>query len=200
MTNILIETFNFLIDLGTIDNVLIPEILEFTTGINGLSHPQDLTPWIFSKGSGKITTRQYPGATSVGIALNQNTLILNIQTNKRGDISEFLNVYGNANDFITQFERVYNSVLATSNREDSYTAILNIDKKLSDLGQRLSNPINNVTRTINGISRTFQTSLTANELNTLDYFLATSNRRELLYRLIFMKYFSAEENDTKEYF
>ena len=200
MTNILIETFNFLIDLGTIDNVLIPEILEFTTGINGLSHPQDLTPWIFSKGSGKITTRQYPGATSVGIALNQNTLILNIQTNKRGDISEFLNVYGNANDFIAQFERVYNSVLATSNREDSYTAILNVDKKLSDLGQRLSNPINNVTRTINGISRTFQTSLTANELNTLDYFLATSNRRELLYRLIFMKYFSAEESDTKNIF
>ena len=47
LTNILSETFNFLIDLGTVDNVMIPEILEFTTDINGLSHPHDLTPWDF---------------------------------------------------------------------------------------------------------------------------------------------------------
>ena len=200
MTNILSETFNFLIDLGTVDNVMIPEILEFTTDINGLSHPHDLTPWIFSKGSGKITTRQYPGATSVGIALNQNTLILNIQTNKRGDISEFLNVYGNANDFIKQFERVYNSVLATDQRQDNYFAIANIDQKVSDLNQKLDNPVNTVTRTINGVSKTFQTSLSGSELNTLDYLLATANRRDLLYRLIYMKYYSAEENDTKNIF
>jgi hypothetical protein len=68
--------------------------------------------------------------------------------NKRGDISEFLNVYGNANDFIKQFERVYNSVLTTDQREDNYFAIANIDQKVSDLGQKLNNPINIVTRII----------------------------------------------------
>ena len=58
----------------------------------------------------------------------------------------------------------------------------------SDLNQKLDNPVNTVTRTINGVSKTFQTSLSESELNTLDYLLATANRRDLLYRLIYMKY------------
>lgn len=180
-------------------------ILTYSCTTNGFQYPMDLQPWVFMYSKGKISTRRYPGATSIGTALNHNTLILNIQHRPCGDISEFLNVYGNENDFQDQLMAKY---YTTKNTEDKTNMILAkfslinkieaMDKRLSIVGKAEK------TRKVNGVDTKINTSLNDNELNALENLIqgvtlntdstATEaekgvNRKELVLRLAYLKFF-----------
>jgi hypothetical protein len=187
-----------------VSSIIVPKYLEYTIGTNGLQYPMDLQPWVFVKTSGKISTKHYPGATSVGIALNENTLILNIKHNNCGDISEFLNVYGNETDFIDQLTSKYYSVKSTALKLDSLKAYnkLLLDENL--LTNKLNKNQSIITRTVNGKTITLTTSLSTNEMNILDTLVGalisssngtlsdtelTMNKKEFLIRLIYSKFY-----------
>lgn len=187
-----------------ISSIILPKYLEYTIGTNGLQYPMDLQPWIFVKTSGKISTKFYPGATSVGIALNENTLILNIKHNKCGDISEFLNVYGNETDFIDQLTSKYYSTKSTTLKLDSLKALNELVKQETTLTSKLTKEQSIVTRTVNGKTFTLTTSLKTNEMNILDNLVGsliassngtvsdtelTINKKEFLLRLIYTKFY-----------
>lgn len=192
LVNIFTETFDFIINLGNIDNVRIPDILTFTCGINGLVYPQDMKPWIFSKGSGKITTKEYPGAVSIGTALTQNILILNIHRTKTGDISEFLNVYGNANDFLDQLTSISKTNTSTNDKTKMINIISKIEKSQELLSLSLQKVENTFVRKINDININVKTTLSLDEMNALDSLVQDTQRRELVYRLIYMKFFGSK--------
>lgn len=149
LENILVEVIDD-ITLMPVSSVIVPKVLEYVIGTNGLQYPMDLQPWLFVKTSGKISTNKYPGATSVGIALNFNTLILNIKHNQCGDISEFLNVYGNENDFNNQLIAKYKSNLFNDNKLQTLSASIKINNIIADLNNRLINVQTTKTRSLLG--------------------------------------------------
>lgn len=203
LENILIDVIDSCVKLP-MSSTIIPSILTYTIGTNGLQYPMDLQPWIFIKTSGKISTKKYPGATSIGIALNQNTLLLNIQHRPSGDISEFLNVYGNENDFNDQLMAKYHSAKDASLSLKIGSSLVNINKELVELNTLLyTNPITK-TKTINGKVVNITTNLTNQEIAILDLLiqgLSTGNtneryetqqsidKKEFLIRLIYSKYY-----------
>lgn len=73
--------------------------IEVIVGTGGIPYPEDLKPWIFTDSRGKIGLRKYPGAVSIGHAINENTLILNIQNTEK-ELWDLINVIGNDADFI----------------------------------------------------------------------------------------------------
>ena len=198
----LIEIIDSIV-LLPVSSVITPKVLEYVIGTNGLQYPMDLQPWIFVKSSGKISTKKYPGATSVGIALNHNTLILNIHHNNCGDISEFLNVYGNENDFNDQLVSKYKTALLSENKLKVIGASSKVNTTITELNARLSNTQTTITRTVNGKTITVKTCLTASELNLLDLLvqdvasngsgsntetILKANKKEFLIRLIYLKF------------
>ena len=199
LENILVETIDYLslLPYSSFDTA---KQLEYVCTSNGIAYPTDLQSWIFAKSSGKISSRRYPGATSVGIALNNNTLILNIKHNHHGDISEFLNVYGNSADFINQLTAIYNIKDSISQKTSMIFATTNLNTKLTNLCIQLKNiPVATV-RSVNGSNITITTNLNEIELDTIDSLTSTINNRELLLRLVFAKYFGSGTNfDSTSY-
>ena len=192
------------VSLIPVSSIIIPKVLEYIIGTNGLQYPMDLQPWIFVKTSGKISTKNYPGATSVGIALNENTLILNIKHNKCGDISEFLNVYGNENDFIDQLDAKYYSEKFSTTKLDTLSANIKLQNTIIDLTNRVVKNQVKITRKVNNKDITILTSLTNAEMNVLDTLIggltpkvegAISEtevdmyKKEYLLRIIYAKFF-----------
>lgn len=205
LTNQLLEIIDDTL-LIPISSIIIPKILTYTIGTNGLQYPMDLQPWIFVKTSGKISTKNYPGATSVGIALNQNTLILNIKHNKCGDISEFLNVYGNETNFIDQLTAKYKSSKSAKTKLEVLSANVKVQTKINEYATKLEKNQSIVTRNVNGKTITITTSLIPTEMDTLDLLvqgLVSNNdgsvsdtnisysKKEFLIRLIYSKYFGS---------
>ena len=202
--NQLIEIVEDLI-LLPMSSVIIPSVLEYSCGTNGLQYPTDLQPWIFIKTSGKISTKKYPGATSVGIALNENTLIINIQHRPVGDISEFLNVYGNENDFNDQLISKFNTTSNTQIKNNLLVGINNIVSNITDISNVLVKNQTVKTRTVNGKSVTITTSLSETELSLIDTLIqrltttggstseATTdiNKKEFLIRIIYSKFYGS---------
>ena len=188
LENQIVETIDYLLLLPS-SIVQYTNELEFVVGTNGLQYPMDLQPWIFIKSRGKISPRNYPGATSVGIALNENTLILNIRHNSCPDISEMLNVYGNAVDFNDQMRAIYNY----NNASETKLKVLNSSIKLN----RLQAIINSklfiepvlTTRMIGGVS--ISTVLNSTEIDTLINLSNDAEGNELLWRLVYAKYFGS---------
>lgn len=205
LENLLIEIIDDTV-LLPVSSIIVPKVLEYVIGTNGLQYPMDLQPWIFVKTSGKISTKKYPGATSVGIALNYNTLILNIKHDNSGDISEFLNVYGNENDFNNQLIAKYRSALFSDNKLKTLSALSKVNATITDLNSRLVNTQTATTRTVNGKTITITTSLDANEMAILDLLVQnaistgtgtvaestlSANKKEFLIRLVYLKYFGS---------
>ena len=205
MENQLIEIIN---DTEKIPDASVrhPDILEYSCGTNGLQYPLDLQPWIFVQTRGKISTRKYPGATSVGIALNHNTLILNIKNNSCGDISEFLNVYGNENDFYDQLMAKYHSQLSADTKLKILMASSNLTSKINELNTKLVKNERTIQRNIRGTDTTFNTNLTDVELSALENLIPptvqntdltfTENeigvkKKELLLRLVYLKFYGS---------
>lgn len=188
LENILLETMDYLsiLPYSSFDAA---KTLEYFCSPNGISYPTDLQSWIFAKSSGKISTRRYPGATSVGIALNNNTLILNIHHNSSGDISEFLNVYGNESDFMNQLISIYNTKDSVNLKTEIIFATNNLNTKITKLNYQLNNNPITTNRMVNGSNITVVTNLNDIELDTLDILTTNINNRELLIRLIFAKYY-----------
>ena len=192
-----------------VSSIIIPKVLEYTIGTNGLQYPMDLQPWIFVKTSGKISTKNYPGATSVGIALNENTLILNIKHNKCGDISEFLNVYGNETDFINQLTAKYKSGKVSGTKIETLTALLKLQNQIIELTTLTSKNATVKTVTVNGKSFTLTTSLSVNEMDVLNVLIGgltsstldgtvsdsedTFKKKEFLLRLIYSKFYGSKQ-------
>ncbi len=203
LENILVEVIDD-ITLLPVSSVIVPKVLEYVIGTNGLQYPMDLQPWLFVKTSGKISTKKYPGATSVGIALNFNTLILNIKHNQCGDISEFLNVYGNENDFNNQLIAKYKSNLFNDNKLQTLSASVKVNNTIADLNARLLNVQTTKTRVIDSKTIAITTSLTNEELSILELLIQnpnstgtgvtaettlSANKKEFLIRLIYLKFF-----------
>lgn len=187
LDNQVIETIDKLILLPT-STLQVPDTLEFVCGTNGVQYPTNLQPWIFVKSRGKISPRNYPGATSVGIALNENTLILNIRTNRCPDISEMLNVYGNGTDFISQLTSVYNYKNSSKNNIKINTASAVLQKEL-DLIRSKTNIGTTNTLLIDG--KTITSTLSQSEMATIYKLVITKEGRELLWRLIYSKYYGS---------
>ena len=194
------------ISLLPASSIIIPKVLEYVIGTNGLQYPMDLQPWVFVKTSGKISTKNYPGATSVGIALNENTLILNIKHNKCGDISEFLNVYGNETDFIDQLTAKYKSEKFSGTKMNTLAASVKLQTEINNLSTLVAKNQSVKTRTVNGQTYTLVTSLENNEMDILDVLIGgltsstngtvgdtelTINKKEFLLRLIYSKYYGS---------
>ena len=184
----IIETIDYLLLLPS-SIIQYTNELEFVVGTNGLQYPTDLQPWIFIKSRGKISPRNYPGATSVGIALNENTLILNIRHNNCPDISEMLNVYGNAVDFNDQMRAIYNY----NNASETKLKVLNSSIKLNKLQQVINSKLYIepvlTTRLVSGVN--ISTVLTATEMDTLINLSNDAEGNELLWRLVYAKYFGS---------
>ena len=184
-------------------SVIVPSILEYSVGVNGLQYPMDLQPWLFVKTLGKISTRNYPGATSIGFALNERTLILNIQHRPRGDISEFLNVYGNENDFNDQLMSKFRTSGNIQIKANTLSAINNLNSKISNLNVLLTKNQTSKTRTVNGKTVTIITSLNDTEMTTIDNLIVALvsaggtvseqqqaiDKKEFILRLIYSKFF-----------
>ena len=202
LENQLVEIFEQTILIPS-SSVLVPSILNYTVGVNGLQYPMDLQPWIFVKTSGKISTRNYPGATSIGFALNERTLILNIQHRPTGDISEFLNVYGNENDFNDQLISKYRTTGNLQIKNNILASLVKINTSITDLTALTAKNQTSKTRTVNGKSVTITTSLNDTELTTIDNLVealvssngttaeqqTAINKKEFLIRLIYSKFF-----------
>ena len=204
MENSLVEIINWAekIPGASVRNA---NILKYSCTTNGFQYPMDLQPWVFMYSKGKISTRRYPGATSIGTALNHNTLILNIQHRPCGDISEFLNVYGNEDDFQSQLMAKYYTTKNTEDKTNMLLAKFTLTNKIEAMDLRLSQAGKaEKTRKINGIDTKITTILNDNELNALENLVqgvtlnvdntATEaekgvNRKELLLRLTYLKFF-----------
>ena len=206
MENLLVEIVDDLVTLP-MSSIIIPSILEYSCGTNGLQYPMDLQPWIFVKSSGKISTRKYPGATSVGIALNENTLILNIQHRPSGDISEFLNVYGNENDFNDQLISKYNVSSGLEIKTNLLTSINKVNTTIMETEALLVKNHTVKTRLVSGKNITITTSLSETELSAIDLLIqslvtgtegAEENsidvkRKEFLFRIIYSKFYGSSD-------
>jgi len=204
MENALVEILNWAekIPGASIRNA---NILKYSCTTNGFQYPMDLQPWVFMYSKGKISTRRYPGATSIGTALNHNTLILNIQHRPCGDISEFLNVYGNEDDFQAQLMAKYYMSKNTEDKTNMIIAKYTLVNKIEAMDKRLSQTGKvEKTRKINGIDTKITTLLSDNELNALENLIQGvtlntdgtmteaekgANRKELVLRLAYLKFF-----------
>ena len=204
MENALVEIINWAEKIPSA-SIRLANTLNYSCTTNGFQYPMDLQPWVFMQSKGKISTRRYPGATSIGTALNHNTLILNIQHRPCGDISEFLNVYGNENDFQSQLMAKYYTTKNTEDKANMLMAKFTLIEKIDSMDKRL-NVTGRVqkTRKINNVDTVITTVLSDAELNALENLIqgVTLNpdntsteaekgifRKELVLRLAYMKFF-----------